>query len=434
MSIADELTQLATDISNAYSAINTKGGTIPANKNTNNLATAISTISGSAKPEETKTVALDMANGDQVVTPTAGSVLTQVTVEKPSTMIPSNIKKNITIGGVTGTLEAEETDIVADYSNILTLGAGALRPSASWVGNGLKRINLPNLTSVGNYVCYQNTTLKKVEMPSLTSSGISPFYGCTNLEYLDVSSLTTLPTSFASNCSSLQTLILPYKQISSVNNDSFSWTSLTKWNFPTAILVNDSAFRALNYVQEYCYFNFPLVETIEARAFYSDNIYSICLPAVTAINNIYAFYNNSNMTALILGTTNCTLANTQAFLNTNPNFYVPASSVETYKSATNWSAFASKIFGVYENADKAINETFTPTVSDPDIASSIVSWDYIGVNQATATVNSATGQTTITGVGCFEGTNKSSQILLRGLDSSNNPVYNCLINITQVEV
>lgn len=46
MSIASELTNLSTNISNAYDAVSAKGGTIPANKNTANLATAISSISG----------------------------------------------------------------------------------------------------------------------------------------------------------------------------------------------------------------------------------------------------------------------------------------------------------------------------------------------------------------------------------------------------
>jgi hypothetical protein len=45
MSVASQLEQLETDITNAYSAIDTKGGTIPAHKNTNNLATAINSIS-----------------------------------------------------------------------------------------------------------------------------------------------------------------------------------------------------------------------------------------------------------------------------------------------------------------------------------------------------------------------------------------------------
>ena len=46
MSVATELTKLNTNIKNAYDEIATKGGTIPQNKNTDNLATAISSISG----------------------------------------------------------------------------------------------------------------------------------------------------------------------------------------------------------------------------------------------------------------------------------------------------------------------------------------------------------------------------------------------------
>lgn len=51
MSIASELTNLRTNISNAYDAINNKGGTVPANKNTANLATAINSISGGGSAE-----------------------------------------------------------------------------------------------------------------------------------------------------------------------------------------------------------------------------------------------------------------------------------------------------------------------------------------------------------------------------------------------
>lgn len=48
MSIATALTKLETDITSAYNAVQTKGGTIPTNKNTNNLSTAINSISGGA--------------------------------------------------------------------------------------------------------------------------------------------------------------------------------------------------------------------------------------------------------------------------------------------------------------------------------------------------------------------------------------------------
>ncbi len=58
--------------------------------------------SAPAKPEESKTVALAMGSGNQVITPTDGSVLVQVTVEKPATLIADNIKNGVNIGGVTG--------------------------------------------------------------------------------------------------------------------------------------------------------------------------------------------------------------------------------------------------------------------------------------------------------------------------------------------
>lgn len=57
MSIASELTKLETDITNAYSTINTKGGTIPSNKNTDNLSAAINSIpSGGSATLITKTI------------------------------------------------------------------------------------------------------------------------------------------------------------------------------------------------------------------------------------------------------------------------------------------------------------------------------------------------------------------------------------------
>lgn len=46
MSIASELTALNGHIISAYDEINTKGGTVPANKNMSNLASAIASIPG----------------------------------------------------------------------------------------------------------------------------------------------------------------------------------------------------------------------------------------------------------------------------------------------------------------------------------------------------------------------------------------------------
>lgn len=64
------------------------------------------TVNVPATPTQEKTVSLSMADGDQVVTPDEGKVLTKVTVQKPSTLTPENVKKDVNIGGVVGTLKS----------------------------------------------------------------------------------------------------------------------------------------------------------------------------------------------------------------------------------------------------------------------------------------------------------------------------------------
>ena len=62
-------------------------------------------VTVAAVPTETKTVELSMASGNQTISRSTNKFMTSVTVEKPSTLIPENIKKDIVIGGVVGTYE-----------------------------------------------------------------------------------------------------------------------------------------------------------------------------------------------------------------------------------------------------------------------------------------------------------------------------------------
>lgn len=64
------------------------------------------TVNVPATPTEEKTVELDLASGNQVLTPAAGKNFSTVTITKPADLKPENIKKGVTIAGVVGTYEA----------------------------------------------------------------------------------------------------------------------------------------------------------------------------------------------------------------------------------------------------------------------------------------------------------------------------------------
>ena len=105
----------------------------PANLAASNIKSGV-TIAGiqgtydNQKPEETKTVTLALSNGDQVVNPTSGKVMTKVTITKPSTLLAGNIKAGVTIAGVQGTYNnypETETKTVAASDLTFTSAAGS---------------------------------------------------------------------------------------------------------------------------------------------------------------------------------------------------------------------------------------------------------------------------------------------------------------------
>lgn len=62
-----------------------------------------------------KTVNLSMASGNQVIAPDDGYALSKVTIVKPDTLIPDNIKKDVNIGGVVGSMSGRS---VSWYASI----------------------------------------------------------------------------------------------------------------------------------------------------------------------------------------------------------------------------------------------------------------------------------------------------------------------------
>lgn len=95
-------------------------------------------------------VDLQMSNGNQVISPAAGEYFSKVTVKKPTTLLPENIKKDVDIGGVVGTLaggggggNANYTDYVSEngivtvpYDLFASVVGGASSTSSSLLEAG----------------------------------------------------------------------------------------------------------------------------------------------------------------------------------------------------------------------------------------------------------------------------------------------------------
>ena len=100
------------------------------------ITTSGGAITIDVKDEQEKIVDLSMASGDQVISPDREKVLSKITVNKPSTLIPNNIKKDVNIGGVVGTLE-NGTSSKIQPSKSLTItsnGTMSITPDAGYDG------------------------------------------------------------------------------------------------------------------------------------------------------------------------------------------------------------------------------------------------------------------------------------------------------------
>ena len=209
MTIASEITRIKNNIASAYTACDNMGATMPVTQNSANLANCIDTIIA-----ETPTEALTITPTTSQQTFTAtGNIdgytpvtLNAVTASVDSDITAGNIKKGISILGVTG-----------NYIGNTPVKYGAAVDSLLGDVNNNGVLQIPtwdtNLTFTGvediasyalYYKFYNYTNIENVSFPSLTTvSGSSAmnyaFRGCTGITSVDLSALTTVSGSNAMN-------------------------------------------------------------------------------------------------------------------------------------------------------------------------------------------------------------------------------------------
>lgn len=83
--------------------------------------------------KQTKEVSLLMVDGDQTILPDANMTMEKAIVKKPATLIPSNIKQGVSIGGVVGELTTTGKEEVAGSATITTNGSQTFSPPSGKV-------------------------------------------------------------------------------------------------------------------------------------------------------------------------------------------------------------------------------------------------------------------------------------------------------------
>ena len=168
--------------------------------------------------------------------------------------------------------------------------------------SSLTSIYIPDsVTSIGFDVFRDCTSLSSIIIPnSVTSIGFEAFNNCTSLTSCTIGSgVTSIGMSTFNNCTSLSSIVIP-NSVTSIGSSAFrNCTSLSSIVIPNSVTrIRDSALRNCS------------------------GLTSITVEATTppTLSSDYVFD----------GTNNCPI-------------YVPSQSVSAYKSATNWSTYASRI-------------------------------------------------------------------------------------------
>lgn len=224
--------------------------------------------------------------------------------------------------------------------------------------------------------------LKKINCPNLKSIGSYCFYFCENLvDAGDMSNVTTIKSNAFYNCSSLTSLSFPNaenrEEGGMISDSAFgSCRSLVRIDLPKAKRFDDSVFNGCSSLKEVF---FPSmtggVSNYLFRGCYSMTkaMFPSAVTEISAYDRWTApFVNCYKLQALILksptlinlkdnealiGTTTATnYALSPNYQGDNPGYiYVPKALIEEYKTATNWSVFADK-FRAIEDYPEICNE------------------------------------------------------------------------------
>lgn len=182
-------------------------------------------LKNGGKPEQTKTVEFNPGSANNItITPDTGYVLSSVQVNKPATMIPDNIKKDVNIGGVIGTFEGGTVSKGLIFKNYNSSGYPTVAsfeggwttiPEAMCSGvfksnnyfKNITSLEIPNGVNRLEKSAFNSCdSLISITLPdSLTFIDVFAFNGCTNLTNLTIPINVKTIKNSALSCGSSET-------------------------------------------------------------------------------------------------------------------------------------------------------------------------------------------------------------------------------------
>ncbi|MBQ4395750.1 MAG: leucine-rich repeat domain-containing protein, partial [Paludibacteraceae bacterium] len=191
---------------------------------------------------------------------------------------------------------------------------------------GLTFVTIPNsVTSIGNYAFYGCSSLTSVTIPnSVTSIGDFAFYRCSGLTSVTIlNSVTSIGNYAFYGCSGLTALTIG-EGVTSIGDWAFhNCSGLTSVTIP-------------NSVTSIGYHAFDGCSSLTALTIGE---------GITSIGD-WAFYNCTGLTTITCKAVNPPALGENVFYSTTIPLYVPASSVNTYKSTAPWSYFGNNILPI----------------------------------------------------------------------------------------
>ena len=282
-----------------------------------------------------------------------------------------NWKQTVTRGVTVNFGDGTSTTTVAGTGNVNiehTYNSTGLYIVTFNVTSGTMTVKSPYYPT--NYGKTSQTYLKAVEIGNNVTE-LDVLQNNNKLKYITIpNSVTTLPASnFCDNAWSLEHITLP-NSVTTIGASIFPYCySLKSASMPKQVVASGAIFNycqllnrvaidftntTTNAISQYSYTARDVVipsgvTTISPSAFsYNQRVSVFVIPSsVTTISTSAFAYSNGATEFHFKSSTPPTLVNTNAFTGTSSAsvFYVPSASLDAYKTANNWSTYASRMVG-----------------------------------------------------------------------------------------